>query len=402
MGGQNTKTKHNWERWRFIWHGLFSLLTLLAWGAATVAAADPAWLPASAAAVGLGLWYGIAESRFGGRAFGRPLPAFLYFGLGWLLWFVAAAINGAFFLLLFVLFPYVFLRLPIVWAIVLAATLNGLVLLAIHRIDSELTATWMLILLGTTLGGGALALFIDAIIRQSEQRQRLIAELEAARETLARSEYEAGMLHERQRLAGELHDTIMQNLIAIVAHIQSAQATDDETHRRDRLQRAQTIARNGLAEARRFISMAEAEALSPELLEHRLRSLLTSWSRDTGIAGEFVCTGQVDDGIPHQTAHTLLRSAQEALNNVAKHANARRVTLTLSLTPTALLFDINDDGCGFQPAARPTGFGLINMRRRVEASGGTLSVESEPGGGTTIAIELALNHESAAGARVKP
>jgi signal transduction histidine kinase len=399
MDGQTAEAKHNWERRRFIWHGLFGLLTFLAWGAA---AADSAWLSASAAAVGLGLWYGIAESGFGGRAFGRPLPAFLYFGLGWLLWFVAAAVNSAFFLLLFVLFPYVFLRLPIVWAIVLAAMLNGLVLLAIHRIDSELTATWMLILLGTTLGGGALALFIDAIIRQSEQRQRLIAELEAARETLARSEYEAGMLHERQRLAGELHDTIMQSLIAIVTHIQSAQAADDEAQKRERLQRAQAIARDGLAEARRFIAMTEAEALSPELLEHRLRSLLASWSRDTGIEGEFICTGQVEGAIPHQTAHTLLRSAQEALNNVAKHANARRVTLTLSFASSALLLDINDDGCGFQPAVRQTGFGLINMRRRVEASGGTLSIESEPSEGTTIAIELALNHERAASTLVKP
>ena len=91
---------------------------------------------------------------------------------------------------------------------------------------------------------------------------------------------------------------------------------------------------------------------------------------------------------------TLLRVAQEALNNVGKHARAGRVVLTLSYMGDNVTLDVTDDGVGFEAgeatheAGPDGGFGLWAMRERVEGVGGTLLVESEAGGGTTLAVGL--------------
>jgi signal transduction histidine kinase len=93
---------------------------------------------------------------------------------------------------------------------------------------------------------------------------------------------------------------------------------------------------------------------------------------------------------------TLLRVAQEALANVRKHARATEVALTLTYLEDALLLDVRDDGVGFQPepvdrdrdGRRAGGFGLDGMRERLEEHGGTLTIESVPGTGTTIAAAL--------------
>ncbi len=80
----------------------------------------------------------------------------------------------------------------------------------------------------------------------------------------------------------------------------------------------------------------------------------------------------------------LLRAAQEALANVARHAHATRVGLTISYMENEVAMDVRDDGVGFDPAGNGHGFGLVAMRQRIAALSGSLQVESEPGGGTAI------------------
>jgi signal transduction histidine kinase len=89
----------------------------------------------------------------------------------------------------------------------------------------------------------------------------------------------------------------------------------------------------------------------------------------------------------------LLRTAQEALANVAKHAAATRVGLTLSYMNNEVVLDVRDDGRGFDPAGvgvpgQAGGFGLVAMRQRIEGLSGTLDVESEPGLGTAISARV--------------
>jgi signal transduction histidine kinase len=91
----------------------------------------------------------------------------------------------------------------------------------------------------------------------------------------------------------------------------------------------------------------------------------------------------------------LLRAVQEALANVRKHAQAGRVRVTLSYMGDVVVLDVQDDGRGFDPgqAGAGGGFGLAGMRERVEQLGGTLLIESGPGGGTTLVVEIPVAGE---------
>lgn len=103
-------------------------------------------------------------------------------------------------------------------------------------------------------------------------------------------------------------------------------------------------------------------------------------------------------GLPTPYEVALLRTAQSALANVVRHADARRAGITLSFMETSVSLDVVDDGCGFDPGATDRGrrspgsggFGLPAMRARARSLGGTLSVETAPGQGTALAATLPL------------
>jgi signal transduction histidine kinase len=108
---------------------------------------------------------------------------------------------------------------------------------------------------------------------------------------------------------------------------------------------------------------------------------------------EVTTTGDAQ-GLHPEVEVTMLRVAQEALANVAKHANASRVGVTLSYMGDIVTIDVKDNGTGFAPGSGPngaeadTGFGLTAMRQRVERLAGTLEIESEPGAGTAVCATL--------------
>ena len=110
-----------------------------------------------------------------------------------------------------------------------------------------------------------------------------------------------------------------------------------------------------------------------------------SWTARTNVPVAFTTTGEARSLHP-EVEVTLLRAAQEALTNVAKHADATRVGLTLSYMEDLVTLDVRDDGVGFEPTRR--GFGLTGMRQRVHGVGGELAVESTPGEGTAISASV--------------
>ncbi|MFD4194868.1 sensor histidine kinase [Amycolatopsis thermoflava] len=122
-------------------------------------------------------------------------------------------------------------------------------------------------------------------------------------------------------------------------------------------------------------------------LPDALKAVAERWAQRSEVAIEFTATGTARPMHPEIEA-TLLRVAQEALSNVAKHAGARRVGLTLSYMEDQVTLDVRDDGSGFDPARRGDGFGLPGMLQRVQRLAGTLAVESEPGAGTAISASL--------------
>jgi signal transduction histidine kinase len=237
----------------------------------------------------------------------------------------------------------------------------------------------------------------------SETNRRLeatLAENAGLHEQLVTQAREAGILDERQRMAREIHDTLAQGLAGIITQLQAAeQASAESAERRRHFETAKRLARDSLTEARRSVHALRPEPLERARLGDALRGVAEHWSALNAIPVHVTTTG-TERNLPPETEFALLRTAQEALANVAKHAAATRVGLTLSYMDEDVVLDVRDDGRGFDqarpvpepvyayaaggPPAPHGGFGLIAMRQRIEDLSGTLQVESEPGAGTAI------------------
>ncbi|MBB4679548.1 sensor histidine kinase [Crossiella cryophila] len=221
-----------------------------------------------------------------------------------------------------------------------------------------------------------------------------LAENAALHEQLLTQARDAGVREERQRMAREIHDTLAQGLTGIISQLRAADTADPVASRKH-VAAADKLARESLTEARRSVHALRPEPLRAARLGEALAGVAHRWSALHEIPVRVTTTGAVRPIRPEAEA-ALLRIAQEALANVAQHARARRVGLTLSYLEEEAALDIRDDGDGFDPARiedpRPDrgGFGLIAMRQRMTELSGTLQVESEPGAGTGISARVPL------------
>jgi signal transduction histidine kinase len=393
-----TSSTPAWIRWMPLWHGLFYLSLILTTGVAIFDGAHT-WQQ-TAVLIGLslllGLWYAVCVAVFPQFWQGHPLLTMGYLVVGWALWFELTELDPVFLFVLVGLYPQVFVLPPLPWKI-----LGAFLLTALSAWRQVTILGWvggnLFLTLAAAVSGILIAMFINAIIDQSQQRQRLIEELETTRTALASAERQAGIMDERQRLAHEIHDTLAQGFTSIVMHLEAAEAslpTELNTLQRH-LDQARCTARENLVETRRLL-----QALQPAILDHAslpeaLTHLATRWAEDSGISASVTITGTLHTLRP-EIEVTLLRTAQEALANARKHARANQVTLTLSYMDGTVVLDIQDDGIGFDterlcvsPIGQPTGgFGLKALRERITQLGGTFSIESAPGEGTTIAIAL--------------
>jgi len=238
---------------------------------------------------------------------------------------------------------------------------------------------------------------LEEVSEANRRLQAALAENAGLHQQLLIQAREAGVLDERQRMAREIHDTLAQGLTGIVTQLQAVeQAEHDPGEWRRHLHAATRLARDSLSEARRSVHELRPEPLETARLSEAVSGVAERWSALHGIPVQVTTTGAVRP-MPPETEVALLRAAQEALANVAKHARAARVGVTLSYLHHDVALDVRDDGSGFDPsrldgAARRAGaeavadggFGLLAMRQRIEGLSGTLQVESEPGRGTAI------------------
>ncbi|MER7106729.1 sensor histidine kinase [Streptomyces sp. NPDC000229] len=248
----------------------------------------------------------------------------------------------------------------------------------------------------------------DKEAERTAERAATIAELERANARLEQAlaenaglhaqllvqAREAGVADERRRLAAEIHDTIAQGLTGIITQLQVVSAAPDPRLARVHLERATALARHSLGEARRSVQNLGPAALEHGTLPEALHKTVTDWSERTGVAARFTVTG-TEEPLHEEVAATLLRIAEEALANTARHAGATRTGVTLSYMGDEVTLDVRDDGRGFEPAAVPPrsgtgGFGLDGMRARAARLAGTVSVESESDGGTAVSARVPL------------
>ena len=258
---------------------------------------------------------------------------------------------------------------------------------------------YVAIIIVQTIVIGAGVVVGEKMAEQNEERRQALARLEAAtienaglHAQLLTQAREAGVLDERQRMAREIHDTIAQGLIGIVTQLEAADHARERPTDRDRhLETAERLARDSLTEARRSVEASMPAALESGTLLDALTTVAREWSEINAIPVDVTVTGEVVALHPEIDV-ALLRIAQEALANVARHAGASHAWLTLSYMGDVVTLDVRDDGVGFsvaEPGAGDgAGFGLTGMRQRVARVAGSLAIESEPGGGTAVSARV--------------
>ncbi len=273
----------------------------------------------------------------------------------------------------------------------------------------DVVPIWLVLILLNSTVAVVVIRFADASERQEGRRIDSLEQLELANRrlesTLAENAglqaqlveqaREAGVQAERERFAGEVHDTIAQALTGVVTQLEAMEQSSSPAERQHHLHLARELARTALSEARRSLHAIGPEHLETARLPDAVRDLVQSWGAGSGVKAAFDVAGEPRTlGADAEVA--LYRSVQEALTNVDKHARATRTVVTLTYTDDEVLLDVRDDGRGLPPGHRfrqggsgtGGGFGLRSMRQRVAAAGGFARIESEPGAGTTVSVVM--------------
>lgn len=231
------------------------------------------------------------------------------------------------------------------------------------------------------------------------ERTALIRELMETRQQLAETERAAGVAGERQRIAHEIHDTLAQGLSSIQMLLHAANRDLDGDinvdKARERIGLARQTAADNLQEARAMIAALQPAALSQTSLVGALDRMAQGFAAAADLNIEVEADGEVTQ-LPMKLEAVLLRIAQGAVGNVAKHAQATRARITVSYSDDAVRVDIVDNGVGFDVKAvesRPAGLGHIGlaaMKRRAEEVSGEVVIESSPGNGTAVSVSVPL------------
>ncbi|OYN82268.1 GAF domain-containing sensor histidine kinase [Mycolicibacterium sphagni] len=230
---------------------------------------------------------------------------------------------------------------------------------------------------------------IAGALHQARLHRQLSAR-ERAHENFA-EQVIAAQESERRRLAGDIHDGISQRLVGLSYRLDAAaRAVDasDQASAALQLEKARDLVDLTLAEARSAIGGLRPPVLDDLGLAGGLASLATS------IPEVDLDLDLVDERLPEHIEVALYRIAQEGLQNVVKHSRAMVATVRFAVGDGVALLEVADNGVGFEAAPgtpSPAGYGMLSMAERAELVGGTLTVTSAPGSGTTVRVTIPLD-----------
>ncbi|MGH2413391.1 MAG: sensor histidine kinase [Microcystaceae cyanobacterium] len=252
---------------------------------------------------------------------------------------------------------------------------------------------WMHLIAETLMFG--LGLFfvlklVSTLLSERQTKEQLAAAHEQLRQYALQVE-DLAAVQERNRIAREIHDSLGHTLTAQNIQLQTAVKLwqRDSKQVRPFLEQAQRLACVAMQEVRRSVRTLREDAREETPLEEAIESLVDNFRQGTGVSVSTnidTCTP-----VPPQLVKILYRLVQEALTNISKHARATNVEIQVETTPECVHLIVADNGRGFKPDPQNTsGFGLQGMSERVTAAGGVLHLETEPGTGCRITVELPL------------
>lgn len=197
------------------------------------------------------------------------------------------------------------------------------------------------------------------------------------------------LLEERERIARDLHDDVIQRLFAAGLSLQSTAQMADQPVVRERLEQAVADLDTTIRQVRTAIFQLGRPPSAPSL-RAELLAVCADAKRPLGFEPQCEVHGPIDSAVPARAGEHVVLALREALSNVARHARASHVDVDVDVTGERLRLRVVDDGVGIDPAALSSGSGIRNMAERAQDLGGVFSVAPGPGGGTAIVWEIPL------------
>ena len=245
---------------------------------------------------------------------------------------------------------------------------------------------------GTLFAVGVAAEY-SALHGEARRYRDIAKRLRATQEQLVAAEHQAGRLEERERLAREIHDTLAQGFSSLVLVSRAAKnSLDDRERVSEQLDTIHDVAQENLQEARRFVRDLNDRRAG---LADELGRIVEAFRRRGRALGEHTQFElRVADGlrVPTDVHDAVVRVVQEGLNNVVKHAAARRTVVTVEAFSDEVAVDVVDDGRGV--GDNPAGYGLTGLRKRVATLGGSLELSPGPGSGTALSARVPLGRRT--------
>jgi signal transduction histidine kinase len=198
------------------------------------------------------------------------------------------------------------------------------------------------------------------------------------------------LMEDRERIAKELHDGVIQSLFAVGMGLQATATVSKDPEIERRVEAAVAEIDRVIRDLRNYIFGLRPGILADRQLDQALRQIVAEFEEKTGV----VAVPGIDPRVAAELgprAADVLQLAREALSNVGRHADAHTCRVGLSMRDGAAVLEIDDDGSGFDPAAaRGTGHGLRNLEERALSMGGGFEIKSSPGEGTTVRVTIPL------------
>ncbi|MBN1856477.1 MAG: HAMP domain-containing protein [Dehalococcoidia bacterium] len=207
---------------------------------------------------------------------------------------------------------------------------------------------------------------------------------------LAEETRELTILEERNRMAREIHDTLAQGFTGIVLQMEAAEQVlhEDPASVSRHIDRARSLARASLNEARRSVWALRPEALEKQALAEAIRREAEALTEEGQVVVEFSVSGK-QGRLASEVEDALLRICQECFANIRKHSGASTAKVNLSFGKTTIALHVQDNGSGFDTSkSHKDSFGLIGMNERARQCGGTATVTSEHEKGTTVEVSI--------------